>query len=52
MDIAGANLGTRRRYFKGSCGRIRLVKRAPDGSLWIGTSNNLPDNDRILRVMI
>ncbi len=45
VDIAGANLGTRRRYFTGSYGLIRLVKRAPDGSLWIGTSNNLPDND-------
>jgi len=52
VDIAGANRGTRRRYFESRFGRIRLVKRAPDGSLWIGTSNNEPDRDRILRVTI
>ncbi len=52
VDIEGGNRGVRRRYFKGTYGRIRLVKRAPDGALWIGTSNNNPRKDRILRVVI
>ena len=52
VDIAGRNAGAKHRYFHGTYGRIRLVKRAPDGSLWIGTSNNQAGGDRILRVAI
>ena len=52
VDIKGANRGAKRRFFRGDYGRIRLVKRAPDGSLWIGTSNNRAGGDRILRVAV
>lgn len=52
VDIDGANRGDRRRYFHRAFGRIRLVKRAPDRSLWIGTSNNNAGKDRIFRVTL
>jgi len=51
VDISGANARTRRRHFHGTFGRIRMVKRAPDSSLWIGTSNG-GGADRIVRITV
>jgi glucose/arabinose dehydrogenase len=51
VDIVGAGAGTRQRYFQGTFGRIRMVKRAPDNSLWIGTSNG-GGGDVIVRITI
>ncbi len=45
-------------HFVGEYGRLRSVTTAPDGSLWLGTSNRdgrgfpAPDDDRIFRVAI
>jgi glucose/arabinose dehydrogenase len=39
------------RYFHTRFGRIRMVRLAPDGSLWIGTSNG-GGNDRIVRLTL
>lgn len=51
VDISGPGLRTRRRYFEGTFGRIRNVKRAPDRSLWITTSNG-GGSDRVLRIVV
>ncbi len=46
------------RYFQGRFGRIRTVQTAPDGSLWITTSNrdgrNTPraTDDRVIRIRL
>jgi glucose/arabinose dehydrogenase len=49
VDLAGKGAHTKVRYFYKKYGRIRLVKRAPDGSLWIGTSNG-GNADKIVHV--
>ena len=51
VDIAGVGRSTKRRYLHRAHGRIRMVKRAPDGALWIGTSNG-GGADKILRVTL
>lgn len=53
---ADGSLGTPKAFFTGKYGRIRTVALAPDGSLWLTTSNRdgrgspTGDDDRIVRV--
>ena len=51
VDLRQGGRRRKIRHFQGAFGRLRLVKRAPDGSLWIGTSNN-NGNDRLVRITI
>jgi glucose/arabinose dehydrogenase len=56
--LTGPDRGHKVRHFENRFGRIRAVRRAPDGALWIGTSNRDgngspgTDDDRILRVAV
>ena len=55
LDDSGAVVG-QEELLQGEAGRLRHVAQAPDGSLWILTSNrdgrgnHIPDDDRILRL--
>ncbi len=55
LDESGAVLGEEE-LLRGEAGRLRHVVQAPDGSLWVLTSNRdgrgnpVPDDDRILRL--
>lgn len=51
VDLTGPDARRRQRHFEGRFGRVRMVKRAPDGSLWIGTSNG-GGQDRIVRIRL
>jgi glucose/arabinose dehydrogenase len=58
IPITGDSVGTPQAFLQGEHGRLRSVARAPDGSLWIGTSNldklgrPGPGDDRVLRVVV
>jgi glucose/arabinose dehydrogenase len=58
VRLSGPHKGHKERFFAGRFGRIRAVGAAPDGSLWIGTSNRdgraTPGahDDRIFRVRL
>ena len=49
---------TKKRWFHEDFGRIRTVERAPDGSLWIATSNRdgrgtpIRADDRVIRIQL
>ena len=54
----GTKLGTPTRLLAGRFGRLRTVAKAPDGSLWVTTSNRdgrgqpRSGDDKIIRVAI
>ena len=56
--LRGPDAGRIRRHFTGRFGRIRQVGAAPDGSLWITTSNRDgrgdpgPDDDKVIRIRL
>lgn len=58
MPITGSSLGTTTSHFQGTYGRIRTAEPAPDGSLWITTSNGDKDstagnsNTKLLKVAL
>ncbi len=58
VRLRGPDAGTVRRHFAGRFGRIRQVAKAPDGSLWITTSNRdgrgAPGakDDRVIRIAL
>lgn len=58
IPLRGAKAGTPTDSLNGRYGRIRAVTAAPDGSLWIGTSNRdgrgdvRSGDDRILRLRV
>jgi glucose/arabinose dehydrogenase len=58
IPLHGAKLGTPKRLFHNTYGRIRTVVVAPDGALWLMTSNRdgrgnpTSTDDRIIRVPV
>ncbi|HSE07638.1 MAG TPA: PQQ-dependent sugar dehydrogenase [Nocardioidaceae bacterium] len=59
VRLHGPGAGRRVRYFHERFGRIRTVQKAPDGRLWITTSNHdgrpstpHPNDDRIIRLAL
>ena len=54
--MAGGALGPPTSLLEGEYGRLRTVQTAPDGALWVTTSNKdgrgrpTADDDRIIRV--
>jgi glucose/arabinose dehydrogenase len=58
VPLDGENAGKPKAYFGGEHGRIRSVTIAPDGALWVTTSNTdgrgdvRKDDDRIFRVTL
>ncbi len=51
VDVSGRRRGRKVRWFNGTLGRIRHVKRAPDRSLWLTTSNG-GGQDKVVRVTV
>lgn len=59
VPLKGENVGKPTAHFVGKYGRLRTVAVAPDGSLWLGTSNTdgnakvvRAGDDRLLRVVL
>ncbi|GAB3008453.1 PQQ-dependent sugar dehydrogenase [Saccharothrix stipae] len=57
LQISGTSVGSETTHFQGTYGRLRTVEAAPDGSLWLTTSDDrdsVPNNSnsRILRVQL
>ncbi len=58
VRLRGPYARTKRRHFAGQFGRIRQVMRAPDGSLWITTSNRdgrgtpRSGDDKVIRIVL
>jgi len=58
VPLRGEEVGKPRAHFVGEHGRLRMVAVAPDGSLWLGTSNTdgngkpRTGDDRILRLVL
>ncbi len=58
VTLFGRNAGRRRRHFHDRFGRIRTVEKAPDGSLWIMTSNRdgrgkrRRGDDKVVRIVV
>lgn len=58
VPLDGTNAGEPKAYFSGDHGRIRSVAVAPDGALWVTTSNTdgrgdpRDEDDRIFRVLV
>ena len=56
VDLAGAGARRKTRYFHDRLGRIRSVAKAPDGTLWLTTSNRdgrgtpRTGDDKVIRI--
>jgi len=56
--VRGERAGAPKAWLIGTLGRLRTVEPAPDGGLWLTTSNRdgrgdpRPDDDRIVRVTL
>lgn len=51
VDVSGRGKGRKVRFFHGTLGRVGHVKRAPDGSLWVTTSNG-GGQDEVVRITV